>query len=111
MRSGLDLSAAPNEESAFPRFELAMALAGRQDTRAEGIRWLTYGFETLALYKPLTFLALGRTYEAAGKPDSAAVYYSRFLKMWDKADPELQGRVKEAREALQELAGEPRQTP
>jgi tetratricopeptide (TPR) repeat protein len=111
MRSGLDLSAAPNEESAFPRFQYALALAARQETRIEGIRWLRYGFETLPLYKPLTLLALGRTYESAGQSDSATVYYSRFLRLWDKADPELQGRVREARDALQELAGEPRRNP
>jgi tetratricopeptide (TPR) repeat protein len=109
MRAGLDLSAAPNEESAYPRLQLALALAARPQSRAEGIRWLRYGFETLPLYKPLTLLALGRTYEAAGQRDSATVYYSRFLRLWDKADPEMQGRVKEAKEALQELAGEPRQ--
>jgi tetratricopeptide (TPR) repeat protein len=106
MRSGLDLSAAPNEESAFPRLQLALALAGRPETRAEGIRWLRYGFETLPLYKPLTYLALGQTYEAAGQRDSAAMAYSRFLRLWDKADPELQGRAKEAKQALQELSRE-----
>jgi tetratricopeptide (TPR) repeat protein len=106
MRSGLDLSAAPNEESAFPRLQFALALAARPETRAEGIRWLKYGFETLPLFKPLTFLALGRTYEAAGQRDSAAPAYSRFLRLWDKADPVLQGRVREAREALQELSRE-----
>ena len=106
MRAGLDLSAAPNEESAFPRLQLALALASRPETRAEGIRWLKYGFETLPLYKPLTFLALGHTYEAAGQRDSAAAAYGRFLRLWDKADPELQGRVKEARAALQEVTRE-----
>jgi tetratricopeptide (TPR) repeat protein len=106
MRSGLDLSAAPNEESAFPRFQYALALAGRQETRTDGIRWLRYGFEMLPLYKPLTLLALGHTYEAVGQRDSAVVYYTRFLRLWDKADPELQGRVQEARAALQELSGE-----
>jgi hypothetical protein len=30
----------------------------------------------------------------------------RFLRFWDKADPELQGRVKEARAALQEMTRE-----
>jgi len=108
MRTGLDISAAPNEESAFPRLQLALSLAARSDTRADGIRWLQYGFETLPLYKPLTLLALGHAYEAAGQRDSAAVSYSRFLRLWDKADPELQGRVKEAKGALQELTGEHR---
>jgi tetratricopeptide (TPR) repeat protein len=106
MRSGLDLSAAPNEESAFPRLQLALALAARPETRGEGIRWLRYGFENLPLYKPLTYLALGHAYEAAGQRDSAAMAYSRFLRLWDKADPGLQGRVREAREALQELTQE-----
>jgi hypothetical protein len=104
MRSGLDVSAAPNEESAFPRFQLALALAARRDTRAEGIRWLQYGFDVLPLYKPLTILGLARTYEAAGQRDSSAAAYTRFLKLWDKADPELQARVKEARNALQEMS-------
>jgi hypothetical protein len=106
MRAGLDLSAAPNEESAFPRLQFALALAARRETRAEGIRWLKYGFEALPLYKPLTFLALGHAYEAARQRDSAAAAYSRFLRLWDKADPELQGRVREARAALQELTQE-----
>ncbi|MFL5450053.1 MAG: hypothetical protein ACJ8AX_16000, partial [Gemmatimonadales bacterium] len=57
----------------------------------------------LPLYKPLTLLALGHAYEAASVPDSAKQAYSRFIKLWDKADPELQGRVREARSALEEL--------
>ena len=79
---------------------------GAAGDQAEGIRWLKYGFDLQPLYLPLTQLALGRTYEAAGQRDSAAVAYGRFLRFWDKADPELQGRVREAREALQELSGE-----
>jgi len=52
---------------------------------------------------PLTLLALGHAYEAAGVRDSAEQAYSRFVQLWDKADPELQGRVREARSALEEL--------
>jgi hypothetical protein len=78
----------------------------RQETRDEGIRWPRYGFETLPLYKPLTLLALGHTFEAAGQRDSAAVAYSRFLRLWDKADPDLQGRVREAREGLHAVTRE-----
>ena len=108
LRSGLDRVAAPGvaAESAFLRLQLALALAARSETRAEGIRYLRYGFDNQPLYLPLLQLALGHTYEAAGQRDSAAVAYSRFLRLWDKADPELQGRVREAREALQELSGE-----
>jgi tetratricopeptide (TPR) repeat protein len=108
MREGLDLAAAPNmaEESAYLRLQLALALAARPDSRAEGIQWLQYGFNFLPLYLPLTHLALGHAYEAAGQRDSAAVAYGRFLRFWDKADPELQGRVRETKEALQVLTRE-----
>jgi hypothetical protein len=108
MREGLDLAAAPDmaEESAYLRLQLALALAARPDTRSEGIRWLQYGFNFLPLYLPLTHLALGHAYEAAGQRDSAAQSYGRFLRFWDKADPELQGRVREATGALQELSRE-----
>jgi eukaryotic-like serine/threonine-protein kinase len=106
MRVGLDLSAQPNEETAFPRLQFALSLAARAETRAEGIRWLRYGFDMLPLYKPLTLLALGHTYEAAGARDSAVQAYNQFLRFWDKADPELQERVREARSALQELSRE-----
>jgi hypothetical protein len=89
--------------------QLALALSANPRTRAEGISHLRYGFNGGAVHLlPLTYLALGRTYEAAGKSDSAAIAYRRFLRLWDKADPELQGRVTEAREALARLTSEPR---
>jgi tetratricopeptide (TPR) repeat protein len=106
MREGLDLAAAPNEESVFLRLQLALALAARAETRDEGIRWLRYGFTPEPLYLPLTYLALGHTYEAAGQRDSAAVAYGRFLRLWDKADPELQPRVRDAQAGLQEVTRE-----
>jgi hypothetical protein len=111
MRSGLAKAGGPNsaEETAFLRFQLATALAADSDTREEGISRLRYGFDNAALYLvPLVYLALGRAYEDAGKTDSAAMAYGRFVRLWDKADPELQGRVSEAREALQRLTAEPR---
>jgi hypothetical protein len=108
LRAGLDLAAAPGtqEETAYLRFQLALALAANEKTRPEGIQRLRYGFDFDLLYLPLTDLALGHAYEAAGQPDSAAQAYSQFLRLWDKADPELQGRVKEAKAALQELSRE-----
>ncbi len=108
---GLAKAGGPNtaETTAFLRFQLALALAADPDTREEGISRLRYSFDNTALYLlPLAYLALGRTYEAAGKRDSAAIAYGRFVRLWDKADPELQGRVTEAREALQRLTAEPR---
>jgi tetratricopeptide (TPR) repeat protein len=108
LRSGLDQAAAPGvaAETAFLRLQLALALAARGETRAEGIRYLSYGFDHQPMFLPLLQLALGRTYEAAGQRDSAAMAYGRFLRFWDKADPELQGRVRNAREALQEATRE-----
>jgi len=108
LRFGLDQAAAPGmaAETAFLRLQLALTLAARGETRGEAIRYLRYGFDNQPLYLPLLQLALGRTYEAAGQRDSAGMAYGRFLRLWDKADPDLQGRVGEAREALQELSRE-----
>jgi tetratricopeptide (TPR) repeat protein len=111
LRSGLAKASGPNtaETTSFLRFQLALALAADADTRDEGINRLRYGFDHSALYLvPLSSLALGQAYEAAGKRDSAAIAYGRFLRLWDKADPEVQGRVAEARDALQRLTAEPR---
>jgi serine/threonine-protein kinase len=108
LRQGMDVAAQPgtSNESSFLRFQLALILAARPDSRAEGIRWLRYGFETAPLLQPLTVLALAHAYESAGQRDSAAVAYGRFLRLWDKADPELQGRVREAKAGLQEVTAE-----
>jgi hypothetical protein len=111
LRSGLAKAGGPNsaEATAFLRFQLALVLAADPDTREEGISRLRYSFDNAALYLlPLAYLALGRTYEAAGKPDSAVAAYGRFVRLWDKADPELQDRVTEARAALERLTSEPR---
>lgn len=108
LREGLSLTAAPaSGEAAFLRFQLALALAANGRTRAEGITYLRHGFNDPAVFlMPLAYLALGRTYEAAGKADSAAIAYGRYLRLWDKADPDLQGRVTEVREALGRLTSE-----
>jgi len=108
MRQGMEVAAAPDvaHESSFLRLQLALVMAARPDTRTEGIRWLRYGFEIMPLYRPLARLALAHAYESAGQRDSAAAEYSRFLRLWDKADPELQGRVREAASGLREVTGE-----
>jgi tetratricopeptide (TPR) repeat protein len=108
LRAGLDMAAAPGEleASGFLRFQLALALAARPESREDAITRLRHGFSFQPLFMPLTYLALGRTYDAAGKPDSAALAYRRFIRLWDKADPELQGRVEQARQALREITQE-----
>jgi eukaryotic-like serine/threonine-protein kinase len=110
LRTGLSVTGGPQGgPAAFLRFQLALALSADPRTRSEGISHLRYGFNGTGVHLlPLTYLALGRTYEAAGKSDSAAIAYGRFLRLWDQADPELQGRVTEAREALARLTSEPR---
>jgi hypothetical protein len=111
LRAGVDSAAGPKAgpSTAFMRFQLALALTARPETRSEGIRWLRYSFDQQPPeIMPLTYLALGRAWEAAGARDSAAYAYGRFVRLWDKADPPLQGRVREAREALARLTAEPR---
>jgi tetratricopeptide (TPR) repeat protein len=46
---------------------------------------------------------LGQLYQDAGDTTRAMDYYSRFVDLWKKADPELQPRVAEARRAMAEL--------
>jgi hypothetical protein len=108
LRAGLDQAAAPGraEDSGFLRFQLALALAARPETREEGITSLRYGFLLEPLLIPLATLALGPTYEAAAKPDSADLSYRRFIRYWNRADPELQSKVIYARRALDELTQE-----
>ena len=112
MEDGIRLAAKPGFAGAlgWDRFELALAQAGSgdADTRHMGIDRLSHAFPQEPLVRPLGYLALGRAYEAAGQRDSAAFAYGRFIRLWDKADPPLQGRVEEAREALKRLTGEPR---
>jgi serine/threonine-protein kinase len=108
LRAGLAGTGGPGGgDAAFLRLQLALALSADARTRTEGISRLRHEFNGTGVYLlPLAYLALGRTYEAAGKADSAAVAYGRFVRLWDKADPELQGRVTAARQALEELSPE-----
>jgi tetratricopeptide (TPR) repeat protein len=103
-RQALELAATGEDFilSAPWRFQFALALASRPETRPEGIRWLEYGFNH-ALIFPLTRLALGRTYQSAGNRQAAIAAYTMFVRLWDKADTELQGYVREARGALSDL--------
>jgi TolB-like protein len=111
LRAGLALTGGPNAAAitALHRFQLALALSTSSDTRTEAITRLRYGFDNADFYlTPLSYFALGRIYEDAGKRDSAAFSYGRFVRLWDKADPELQGRVTEAKDALARLTSEQR---
>jgi serine/threonine-protein kinase len=90
------------------RLQFALGLASQAATRDEGIRLLENGFDNDLGLLPLTFLALGRAYEAAGNRPAAAVAYSQFLRLWDKADSTVQGRVQQAKDGLVRVTGEPK---
>jgi tetratricopeptide (TPR) repeat protein/TolB-like protein len=55
--------------------------------------------------RSLVALPLARAYEAAGDRERARRFYEWFTITWRDADPELQPRVQQAREALQRLGG------
>ena len=82
------------------RLQWALALAARPATRAEGIQRLRYGFDFEPEVLPLTSYALGQAYEADGNRAEAVHFYGRFLRLWDRADPELQSWVRRAKEAV-----------
>ena len=71
-----------------------------RDRPARAVRWLRsfwWDEHTLARYH------LGRAYEAVGEPERAREAYRAFVEGWSEADPALQPRVEEARDALARL--------
>ncbi|HEU5304079.1 MAG TPA: protein kinase [Gemmatimonadales bacterium] len=103
-RQAQEEAAQPREEleSAPWQLQFALALAARPETRAEGIRRLRYQFDHPLLI-PLTYLALGRAYQAGGDREEAEAAYAQFVRLWARADPSLQSYVREARAALGDL--------
>ncbi len=57
-----------------------------------------------------TLERLGQLYEQRGDTEKAIEYYSRFIDLWQNADPELGQRVEEARQRMLQLSPE-RRTP
>jgi tetratricopeptide (TPR) repeat protein len=51
-------------------------------------------------FVPRTHQRLGELYESKGELQKAADNYARFIELWEKADPDLQPQVKEARSRL-----------
>ncbi|UCC82683.1 MAG: tetratricopeptide repeat protein [Gemmatimonadota bacterium] len=47
---------------------------------------------------------LGGLYELRGDSEKAALYYGRFVELWEDADPDLQPRVEAARRAMERLS-------
>jgi hypothetical protein len=89
------------------RFVRAAALAERPETRDRGIRLLRYGlYPWDTNYLALRYLLLGQALEEEGDRVGAIRAYSRFVRLWEDADPELQPRVETARRALERLTAE-----
>jgi tetratricopeptide (TPR) repeat protein len=81
-------------------------LAGRPDS---AIAWYTRELETprvQAPNRPILFERLAQLYDGLGDTENAALYYAKFVELWEEADPELQSRVEAARERLQEIVRE-----
>lgn len=84
----------------------AYDLAGRSDS---AIAYYRRDLETPAVQapaRPVLFERLGELYDGLGDLENAAVYYARFVDLWEDADPELQPRVEAARGRLQEIVRE-----
>ena len=60
----------------------------------------------VGLIYALTHERLGEAYEALGEKAKAAQHYARFAELWKDADPELQPRVRYARERAAALLAE-----
>jgi tetratricopeptide (TPR) repeat protein/TolB-like protein len=89
------------------RFVRAATLAARPETRDRGIRLLRYGLYPWDTdYLALRYLFLGGALEEKGDRAGAIRAYSRFIRLWENADPELQPRVETARRALERLTAE-----
>ena len=57
------------------------------------------------------YLRLGELYEQQGERSTAAEYYGRLVTLWNQADPDMQGWVRQSRAALVRLAGDRPGTP
>jgi serine/threonine-protein kinase len=88
------------------RLRWAQTLAARPATREEGIRRLRYGFDQDPMLVPIATFSLAKAYEAAGNREEASAAYGRFLRLWDKADPEYRSYADDARASLARLVGE-----
>jgi len=96
-----------SETQGFSRINLQLASAllalGRPDEAIPLLQHALSGsLESANFYVARTDLqeALARAYDAAGKPDSAAVYYRQVLRAWRHADPELQSAISRVRTRL-----------
>jgi hypothetical protein len=127
-----DTAAAVNATKGFPSADSVRAVGAF----VNGMRWYTRGevFErlgdarrALSYYEVLepsrlsrngaldpgmplyarSFLLRGHLYEGLGDRVHAEEAYSKFLELWKDADPALRGQLREARDGLARVRGEP----
>jgi tetratricopeptide (TPR) repeat protein len=109
----LELLALPRpahlREYGFEHARLLRGLAAMHlGNDTEALRWLENGFagspQELAFRAPV-HLDLARVYERMGDKVRAMERYDAGIRLWRRADPELQVRVNDARERLKALSG------
>ena len=59
-------------------------------------------------FLPQVYRRLGELYEGKGKKDRALDFYGRFTALWKDADPDLMPQVREVKQRMATLVGEPR---
>jgi len=110
MAAGLEAAGGGSSFLTVPlRLEYAATLASRPQTADQGLQLFRNSFFLDLGIQPITYYARGRAAEAAGRKDEALQAYGQFVRLWSDADSAAQGRVRESREALARLSGEPRQ--
>jgi serine/threonine-protein kinase len=80
------------------RFQLALALSDRANTREEGVRRLRFGIGVGDReFVPLTYVALGQALVAVGDVDGSAAAYEAFARRWENADADVRARIGDVR--------------
>ena len=92
----------------LPMLGMAYDLSGERDStvmiyeRYLETPWFAR-IETDMLVLADIYERLGQIYTVTGDAESARDYYTRFIALWENADPELQPRVEAARRAVESL--------
>ena len=89
------------DRSAMP--DSAMVYYQRWADDAEG-NWAPLAY---TIWQPVGWFRLAELYQAKGNKERARYLYGRFIDTWKDADPDLQPKVREARNRIKELLAEP----
>jgi tetratricopeptide (TPR) repeat protein len=101
LRRGLSLMPAWTNMRDFARYLLA-TLQESRGGGSEALRTYESLFWTPSL-EAVGYLKGAQLHERRGEVEEALEDYERFLALWGDADPELQPRVQQAREAVERL--------